>query len=63
MVNTPYSGDRVLPVLEQGYITPCAGNPADEKPYVFNDVSHMTLLGTIVHRLTESMPAVTKYSM
>jgi hypothetical protein len=51
---------KVLSVLEPGYVIPCVGNLADEKFYVVNEVPRMTLLGTIVHRLAESMPTVTK---
>jgi hypothetical protein len=46
-----YNAVIIMPVLEPGHIIPCIGN-ANEF-CVFNDVSHMTLIGTLVLRLTE----------
>jgi hypothetical protein len=49
------------PFLEPGYIIPCVGSRVEEKFYVFIEVSHMMLIGTIVHRLTKLMPTSVKY--
>jgi hypothetical protein len=44
------------PMLEPGYAVPCVDNLADEKFCVLSEVSHTALPGTIVHRLTKSIP-------
>jgi hypothetical protein len=41
---------------QNGCITLCVGNLADENFQAFNDVSCMKFLGTVVHRLTELQP-------
>jgi hypothetical protein len=55
--NTPdVFTDILVPANQNGCITLCVGNLADEKFQAFYEVSRMKFLRTVVHRLTELLP-------